>query len=138
MCQEVILQWSKRVVDLEGMSLTLVSIGKPEKAKELIKHLGFENGEQYLFVDSENKIYDALELRRGVGRTFLKATTPFAFLDRILKPGGLETLSEVLSKWNKGTYCTAVGRHCTLIIFVSCLYPTKARASVSAGWNLCL
>lgn len=31
----------------------MISIGKPEIGKELIAHLGLENGEEYLFVGKE-------------------------------------------------------------------------------------
>ena len=53
-------------------------------------------------VDPDNKIYDALYLNRGIKETFFSVSTPFAFLDRILKEDGLKDLGEVLSKWNKG------------------------------------
>ena len=33
-----------------GVKLVMVSIGKPEIGKELIQHLEFQNGENYLYV----------------------------------------------------------------------------------------
>lgn len=85
-----------------NVSLTMVSIGVPEKAKELIQHLKIENGDSLLFVDPDNAVYDALDLRRGVARTFANPATPFAFLDRI-KEQDLSDLFQVLSKWSNGT-----------------------------------
>ena len=104
MCQEFILQWSKRKDELDrlGITLKMVSIGTPEKGKSLIQHLGIANGEKYLFVDPENILYDDLQLNRGVKETFFSPSTPFAFLDRFTKKDGMKELLEVLSKWNKG------------------------------------
>jgi hypothetical protein len=74
----------------------------PEKLASLIKHLKFTEGEKYLFVDPDNKLYDALDLNRGAQRTFFNVNTPYAFLERFTAPNGLNDLSEVMSKWNKG------------------------------------
>jgi hypothetical protein len=87
-----------------NIPLVLVSIGVPEKGRALIEHLQFDGGEDYLFVDPENRLYDALHLNRGVQRTFFNANTPYAFLDRIQKRQGLKTLLGVLGKWNKGIW----------------------------------
>jgi hypothetical protein len=57
-----------------------------------------------LNLDPENTLYDALYLNRGVKETFLSVSTPFAFLDRMTKKGGMKDLAEVLSKWNKGRH----------------------------------
>jgi len=105
LCQEFILQWSERLDELEeiGVKLVMISIGKPEIGKRLVEHLGLENGEKYLFVDPDNVLYDSLMLNRGVKETFLSIETPFAFLERFTKPGGMKQLGEVLSKWNQGT-----------------------------------
>jgi hypothetical protein len=101
---ELILQWSKRVDELEkmGIKLVLVSIGKPEIGRQLIDHLEFANGEEYLFVDPENALYDNLDLNRGVKRTFFSLSTPLSFADRLSKPDGFKDLGEILSKWSKG------------------------------------
>lgn len=56
----------------------------------------------FFLKDPENKIYDALDLNRGVKETFFSISTPFAFLERLTKPGGMKDLIDVLSKWNKG------------------------------------
>jgi hypothetical protein len=57
-------------------------------------------------LDPENAVYDTLALNKGVQATFFSPSTPFAFLDRFLKPDGTKELVEVLSKWNKGMmYC---------------------------------
>jgi hypothetical protein len=85
-----------------GIKLVMVSIGKPEIGRQLIDHLEFAKGEQYLFVDPENALYDDLDLNRGIKRTFFSPTTPFSFLDRFSKPDGTKELKEILSKWNKG------------------------------------
>lgn len=87
-----------------GVRLVMVSIGVPEKGKELIDHLGFEGGEKYLHVDPENKLYDLLKLNVGVKETFFTPSTPLAFLERFTKPDGTKELLEVLSKWNKAIF----------------------------------
>ena len=52
MCQEFILQWSKRIDELDdlGVTVVMISIGKPEVGKELIDHLVLDGAERYLFV----------------------------------------------------------------------------------------
>jgi hypothetical protein len=101
------LKWSKlRNALLEdGIELVMVSIGVPEKLATLIDHLEIENGHEYLFVDPENALYDALDLNRGIERTFFNVNTPYAFLDRFTRKDGIKELGEVLSKWNKGKTC---------------------------------
>eukprot|EP00538_Stauroneis_constricta_P013863 CAMPEP_0119554112 /NCGR_PEP_ID=MMETSP1352-20130426/6686_1 /TAXON_ID=265584 /ORGANISM="Stauroneis constricta, Strain CCMP1120" /LENGTH=147 /DNA_ID=CAMNT_0007600639 /DNA_START=394 /DNA_END=836 /DNA_ORIENTATION=- len=88
--------------------LVLISIGLPEKAKSLIDHLEINDndfGINHLFVDPENKIYDDLQLNRGVKETFFSETTPLAFVDRFFKKkDGMKELLEVLGKWNKAFY----------------------------------
>lgn len=85
-----------------GIKLVMVSIGKPEIGRQLIDHLEFAEGEQYLFVDPENALYDNLDLNRGVKRTFFSLSTPLSFADRLSKPDGAKDLMEILSKWSKG------------------------------------
>lgn len=86
-----------------GVQLAMVSIGRPEKGKQLMEHLGIMNGDQLLFVDPENVLYDALDLNRGIYRTFFNMNTPLAFLDRFTRDGGTKELGEILPKWTKGT-----------------------------------
>ena len=118
----------------------MISIGKPEKGRELVAHLGLEKGEEYLFVDPDNNLYDAINLNRGVQRTFFNPSTPFSFLDRITKEDGFAELMEVLSKWNKGMpanhqYDGLFRSLCSLTAHsISCIYPTKTRTSLSPGW----
>jgi hypothetical protein len=81
----------------------MVSVGKPHIGNELIQHLGFQGGENHLFVDPDNELYDSLDLNRGVQRTFFNANTAFAFLDRFTRKDGTKDLGEVLSKWSQGT-----------------------------------
>jgi hypothetical protein len=110
LCQEYILQWNKRRDELEqlGIQLIMVSIGLPEKGRQLVEHLGVDNGEMLLYVDPENGLYDALELNKGIGRTFFDINTPFAFLDRFTKEEGTKELTEVLSKYSKGRFLVIV------------------------------
>jgi len=101
------VQWNQRINELEGMGirLVMVSIGKPGKGQELIQHLALgAKGSDYLFVDPENALYDALDLNRGVQRTFFHPGTPFAFLDRFTRDNGTKDLGNVLSKWSKAVY----------------------------------
>jgi peroxiredoxin len=98
------VKWSKRVQALEhnGIQLILVSVGTPEKLSALIDHLEFKHGQNYLFVDPENALYDALDLNRGIQRTFFNVNTPLSFLDRFSKKGETDELLDVLKKWSKG------------------------------------
>ena len=82
----------------------MVSIGKPEVGKELVAHLELKDGEQYLFVDPDNALYDELELNRGVKSTFFSLSTPFSFLNRATSKDGMSDLFQVLSKWNNAAY----------------------------------
>jgi len=85
------------------VKLVMVSIGKPEVGKELIEHLGVEKGEEFIFADPENAVYDDLKLNKGVKETFFSAATPFAIRDRLFN-GGMKELSEVLGKWSNAVY----------------------------------
>jgi hypothetical protein len=86
------------------VKLVMVSIGKPEIGKDLVAHLELQDGDQFLFVDPENSLYDQLDLNRGVAETFFSPSTPLALLDRLTKKDGMKDLLEVLSKWNKAFY----------------------------------
>ena len=96
----------------------MVSIGVPDKAQALIQHLELERRygtHTMLYVDSvDNTIYDALQLNRGLQRTFFHIATPYSFLRRIQtaaassssassSDGNLMNLVTVLSKWKDGT-----------------------------------
>lgn len=89
-----------------GISLAIVSIGKPEVGKDLVQHLQIPDGEDFLFVDPSNEAYDNLDLNRGVSRTFFNPATPMAFGRRVLEGKSMlsEELSEVLSKWKDAFY----------------------------------
>lgn len=87
----------------------LVSIGTPAKGQQLVEHLEFTNGENYLFVDPDNAIYDALNLNFGVGSTFFNINTPYGFLDRLRKPNGMQDLLSILSKWSKAFFIPPKG-----------------------------
>lgn len=86
----------------------VVSIGKPEIGKKLIDHLEVENGEDWIFCDPENKLYDALELVRGIDTTFFSIETPLAFRDRFFgsngRTDGMKDLLDVLGKWKDAVY----------------------------------
>jgi len=89
-----------------GVTLTIVSIGKPESGKELLKHLEVPDGDKLLFVDPVNEAYDNLDLNRGVGMTFFSPATSWAFGRRVLDGKSMlsEELSEVLSKWKDAIF----------------------------------
>mmetsp|Transcript_41921 Transcript_41921/g.75545 ORF Transcript_41921/g.75545 Transcript_41921/m.75545 type:complete len:127 (-) Transcript_41921:145-525(-) len=73
---------------------------------ELCKHLGIENGEEWIFADPENDAYDRLELNRGWG-TMISPATALRFKDRIFGGKGsfeFEQLFEVLGKWKDAFY----------------------------------
>ena len=86
--------------------MVIVSIGKPEKGLELVQHFGIPDGGDFLFVDPSNKVYDNLDLNRGVGVTFFNPATPLAFGERLLQGKGLasDELKEVLGKWKDAFY----------------------------------
>lgn len=69
------------------MRLSLISIGKPEIGLKLCKHLGIQNGEDWIFADPENDAYDRLKLNRGWG-TMIRPATALRFRDRIFGGGG--------------------------------------------------
>ena len=94
------VQWNRKFAELEesNIRLVMISIGKPEVGRQLMDHLELKE----LFVDPENKIYDALDLNRGIDRTFANINTPLAFLDRFTKKDGMKDLLNVLSKWSNG------------------------------------
>ena len=97
----------------------MVSIGLPEKAQALIKHLELEQKygtHTMLYVDDiHNTIYDALQLNRGLQRTFFHIATPYSFLQRIqmtmslqqksssTNDGSMMNLLNVMAKWTDGT-----------------------------------
>ena len=89
-------------LEAAGIRLVMVSIGTPTNGKKLIDHLEIPNLADFLFVDPENALYDALYLNKGVKETFFSPSTPFAFLKRFTERDGMKEIYEVLSKWNKG------------------------------------
>lgn len=105
MCQELILKYNNVRDELleNDVKLVMVSLGLPEKGKELISHLELTNGDEYLFVDPENALYDNLQLNSGVGSMITMATS-FSFLDRFTTKGGMDVLLNVLSKWKDAIY----------------------------------
>jgi AhpC/TSA antioxidant enzyme len=115
------VQWSRRLPELasNNIKLVMVSVGKPHIGKELIQHLGFQGGENHLFVDPDNELYDSLNLNRGVQRTFFNANTAFAFLDRFTRKDGTKDLGEVLSKWSQGALLRLAKRRFTVIFKAS-------------------
>lgn len=83
--------------------LVMVGIGKPSVGKELIQHLGIQNGEDFVYADPENTLYNDLDLNRGVLTTFFNPATPFSMRDRIFG-GDMKELGEVLGKWKDAIY----------------------------------
>jgi len=86
-----------------NITLIMVGIGKPSVGKELVEHLGIPNGEQFIFADPENALYDDLDLNRGVATTFFSPATPYAIRDRLWN-GDTKEIGEVLQKWSKAFY----------------------------------
>jgi len=86
----------------------LVSIGKPEVGKKLLQHLDIDRGDEWIFVDPENILYEALQLNSGVETTFFSIETPFAFRDRLFgangRKDGMKDLLDVLGKWKDAVY----------------------------------
>lgn len=76
--------------------------------KQLLEHLEVADGEQWIFCDPENSLYDALQLNRGVETTFFSIETPLAFKDRIFgsndRKDGMKDLLDVLGKWKDAVY----------------------------------
>jgi len=88
------------------VKLVIVSIGVPEKGKALCEHLAVADGENFVFVDPSNALYDGLDLNKSVARTFFNPATPLAFKDRLFREGSMfsSELMEVLSKWKDAFY----------------------------------
>lgn len=110
-CQEQIVQYNRiRQSELlaNQVDLVIVSIGKPEIGKKLINHLEVEDGQNWIFCDPDNKLYDALQLNRGIETTFLSIETPYAFKDRFFgsngRKDGMKDLLDVLGKWKDAVY----------------------------------
>ena len=88
--------------------------------KELVQHLQIPNGEEFIFADPENALYDDLDLNHGVATTFLSPATPFAIRDRLFS-GDTKELGEVLQKWNKGKSIVTLGLYAMYLIKFSLL-----------------
>lgn len=86
----------------------LLSIGKPEVGKKLLQHLEIDRGDEWIFVDPDNILYEALKLNSGVETTFFSIETPFAFKDRLFgsnnRKDGMKDLLDVLGKWKDAVY----------------------------------
>jgi hypothetical protein len=76
--------------------------------KKLLKHLEVQDGEDWVFVDPENRLYDALELNSGIETTLFSIETPLAFRDRFFgsngRKDGMKDLLGVLGKWKDAVY----------------------------------
>ena len=141
-CQEQIVQYNRiRQTKLlaNGVDLVVVSIGKPEIGKKLIDHLEVENGEDWIFCDPENKLYDALELVRGIDTTFFSIETPLAFRDRFFgsngRTDGMKDLLDVLGKWKDAVYIPPKQEQAFQRKF---LIPVNWQKIVSLVWKLSL
>lgn len=102
-CQELLLKYSREVERLSEVNIKLIviGIGKPSVGQELITHLQIPKGDQFVFADPGNILYDRLDLNRGIPTTFFNIATPLALGDRLLK-GDTKELGEVLEKWQNG------------------------------------
>lgn len=90
-----------------GVNLYMISIGKPEIGKELIMHLGIQNGEEYIFADMNNQLYDDLQLNTG-WKGMINPATAFSFRDRIFN-GKMGEILEVMGKWKDAVYIPPKG-----------------------------
>ena len=91
----------------EGVDLKMVSIGKPEIGKELIGHLDIINGDEYIFADMDNALYDELDLNIGI-KGMINPATAFSFRDRIFN-GEMGEILEVMGKWKDAVYIPPKG-----------------------------
>lgn len=91
-----------------NIDLVVISIGKPEVGQKLLTHLEVEDGENWIFVDPDNRLYDALQLNSGIETTFFSIETPLAFRDRFFgsngRKDGMKDLVDVLGKWKDAIY----------------------------------
>ena len=85
------------VLDSNGISLYLVSIGTPETGKEFAKLTGFPA--ERLLADPGTQTYDALGLERGLAAAFFSPRTPLAIAKRASTAAGREGLGAALGKW---------------------------------------
>ena len=69
------------------MYFALVSIGRPDVGLALCEHLGVKDGEDWIYADPDNGVYDALMLNRGWD-TMIRPATALRFRDRIFGGGG--------------------------------------------------
>lgn len=69
------------------MYFSLVSIGRPDVGLALCEHLGVKDGEDWIYADPDNCVYDALVLNRGWD-TMIRPATALRFRDRIFGGGG--------------------------------------------------
>jgi len=90
-----------------NVNLIVVSIGLPEVGTKLSDHLNLDKGEEWVYCDPENVLYDALDLNGGI-TNFMTADTAFTFRDRIFgmnnRKDGMSGLFDVLSKWKDAVY----------------------------------
>jgi hypothetical protein len=110
-CQEQIVQYNRIRESLlvkNNITLTIISIGLPEKGTKLAQHLNIQNGIEWIYVDPTNITYDALKLNSGIASTFGSIDTPLTFRDRIFgtngRKDGMGDLLDVLGKWKDAIY----------------------------------
>lgn len=90
-----------------GVNLSMISIGKAEVGKELISNLGIDDGDEFLYADTDNSLYDALELNTGI-KGMINPATAFSFRDRIFN-GEMGEILEVMGKWKESIYIPPKG-----------------------------
>jgi len=72
-----------------------------------VQHLGVEDdAADFLYVDPNNEVYDALDLNRGVDTTFFSPAIPWTFGNRLLngEPMFSKELRNVLGKWKDAIF----------------------------------
>merc|ERR1712194_463686 len=105
-CQEQLLMYSRKRKELldAGVDLIMISIGKPDVGRELINHLGLEKGEEFLYTDINNVLYNELYLNSGFLTSLVNSpATAFSFRDRIFN-GKMGVFMEVMGKWKDAIY----------------------------------
>lgn len=70
----------------------------------MVAHLAIDNGEQFIYADPENALYDDLDLNRGLASTFFSPAIPFKFRDKIFSGYDFDDLFQVLGKWKDAFY----------------------------------
>ena len=94
------------VILANNVNLVVVSIGLPEVGTKLADHLDLDKGDEWIFCDPENALYDALGLNGGI-TNFMTAGKFTSFVTKLVQGMNMLLIIKILPSlyFTTNRYC---------------------------------